>query len=61
MADEQPKFDTLIAFRDGSYKRLSPVGWRHSQWLHFKLPDGTQVAVNPANVNYLHTGLAPEA
>lgn len=45
---------TLISFRDGSYKKVHPVSWKHSQWIHFKLADGSTVAANPANVNYLH-------
>jgi hypothetical protein len=44
----------LIAFRDGSYKKVSPVAWKHSQWIHFDLADGSCVMVNPANVNYIH-------
>jgi hypothetical protein len=48
----------LIAFRDGSYKKLSPVSWKHSQWIHFTLADGSTVSVNPHNVNYLHDGIA---
>lgn len=43
----------LIAFRDGSYKKLTPVTWKHSQWIHFTLADGSVVSVNPANVNYM--------
>lgn len=55
--DEQPPARakcTLIAFRDGSYKRVRHTAWKHSQWIHFTLADGSVVHVNPANVNYLH-------
>lgn len=45
---------TLISFTNGSYKKVATDQWRHSNWIHFTLPDGSQVAVNPANVNYLH-------
>lgn len=45
---------TLVAFNDGSYKKIKHVKWKHSQWIHYTLKDGTQVSVNPANVNYLH-------
>lgn len=45
---------TLISFCDGSYKKVHPVSWKHSQWIHFKMADGSTVACNPANVNYLH-------
>ncbi len=44
----------LIAFRDGSYKKVRPVSWKHSQWIHYTLKDGSVVMVNPANVNYIH-------
>ena len=44
----------LIAFRDGSYKKVAPVAWKHSQWIHFDLADGSCVMVNPENVNYIH-------
>ena len=44
----------LIAFRDGSYKKVTPTAWKHSQWIHFTLADGSVVMVNPANVNYIH-------
>jgi hypothetical protein len=50
----QPTVTTLVSFRDGSYKKVRHVSWKHSQWIHFKLADGSTVAVNPANVNYLH-------
>ncbi len=43
----------LIAFRDGSYKKVTPTAWKHSQWIHFTLADGSVVMVNPANVNYI--------
>lgn len=44
----------LIAFRDGSYKKVTPTAWKHSQWIHFTLEDGSTVMVNPQNVNYIH-------
>jgi hypothetical protein len=50
----------LIAFRDGSYKKVAPVTWRHSQWIHFTLDDGSVVMVNPVNVNYIHRGINDE-
>ena len=43
----------LIAFRDGSYKEVKPTAWKHSQWIHYALSDGSTVMVNPANVNYI--------
>lgn len=54
----RPPRATLVAFRDGSYKRVRPVKWRHTQWIHFTLADGSEI--NPANVNYLHIGIEPE-
>ena len=48
----------LIAFNDGSYKKIRAVSWKHSQWMHFTLGDGTVVRVNPDKVNYLHQGVA---
>ena len=47
----------LIAFRDGSYKKVRPVGWKHSQWIHYTLDDGSVVMVNTRNVNYIHRGI----
>ena len=46
----------LIAFRDGSYRKVLPVAWKHSQWIHFSLTDGSVVMVNPRNVNYIQQG-----
>lgn len=50
----------LIAFRDGSYKKVKPVSWKHSQWIHYTLADGSVVRVNPQNVNYIHDGIGEE-
>jgi len=47
----------LIAFRDGSYKKVTSTAWKHSQWVHFTLEDGSCVMVNPQNVNYIHRGI----
>lgn len=47
----------LIAFRDGSYKKVTPTQWKHSQWIHYTLKDGSVVMVNPVNVNYIHRGI----
>jgi hypothetical protein len=58
-AEPKPPTVTLVAFRDGSYKRVQHVGWKHSQWIHYSLRDGSTLHVNPANVNYLHDE-APE-
>ena len=49
--------NVLIAFTDGSYKKVRPIRWKHSQWIHFTLQDGSTVRVNPVNVNYLHDGV----
>jgi hypothetical protein len=45
---------TLVSFTNGAYKTVDATEWRHSNWIHFTLPDGSKLAVNPANVNYLH-------
>lgn len=45
---------TLISFTNGAYKQVPGDQWRHSNWIHFTLPDGSLLAVNPNNVNYLH-------
>ena len=50
----------LIAFVDGSYKKVRPTAWKHSQWIHYTLADGSVVMVNPVNVNYIHRGLDDE-
>lgn len=47
----------LIAFKDGSYKKVKAIDWKHSRWIHFTLRDGSVVRVNPENVNYLHQGV----
>jgi hypothetical protein len=47
----------LIAFCAGSYKKVTPTAWKHSQWIHYTLPDGSVVMVNPLNVNYIHRGI----
>jgi hypothetical protein len=47
----------LIAFCDGSYKKVKPIAWRHSQWIHYTLEDNSVVMVNPNNVNYIHRGI----
>ena len=53
-----PQAEThLIAFRDGSYKEVTPVEWKHSQWIHYTLQDRSVVMINPSNVNYIHRGL----
>ena len=51
----------MVAFRDGSYKKLEPEGWKHSQWIHYTLKDGSVVMINPVNVNYIHRGIDDEA
>ena len=38
-------------------KKVKPTAWKHSQWIHFTLADGSVVMVNPANVNYIHRGI----
>lgn len=43
----------LISFCDGSYKKLVPVDWTHSQWIHYTTNTGHVVRINPANVNYI--------
>lgn len=43
----------LIAFRDGSYKKVKPVDWKHSQWIHYTKENGGVVRINPTNVNYI--------
>lgn len=45
---------TLVSFTNGAYKEVSAAAWRHSNWIHFTLADGSKLCVNPANVNYLH-------
>ncbi len=45
---------TLVSFTNGAYKTVEADGWRHSNWIHFTLKDGSKLAVNPENVNYLH-------
>ncbi len=47
----------LIAFTDGSYKKIRAVDWKHSQWIHFTLLNGSVIRVNPENVNYMHQGI----
>lgn len=50
----------LVAFRDGSYKKLpEPDSWKHSQWIHYEYQTGRVVRINPSNVNYIEE--QPEA
>lgn len=51
--DAEPQEEHLIAFCDGSYKKVKPVDWKHSQWIHYTKKNGQIVMVNPANVNYI--------
>ncbi len=44
----------LISFRDGSYKKIRPIRWKHNQWINYELRDGSSIVVNPNNVNYIH-------
>jgi len=43
----------LIAFLNGSYKKVDYVEFKHSEWIHFTRADGSVVRVNPAQVKYL--------
>lgn len=45
--------ENLIAFCDGSYKKIKFSAWKHSQWIHYTRLDGKQVRINPKNVNYI--------
>ena len=51
----------LIAFRDGSDKRVTLardiVSRIHSEWIRCALEDGSVILVNPDNVNYIHDGV----
>ena len=48
-----PTNEILVAFNDGSYKKVKHIEWKHSQWIHFTKANGKQVHVNPKNVNYM--------
>lgn len=50
---QRPTEIHLIAFRDGSYKKVIPTEWKHSQWIHYTKKSGAVVMINPANVNYI--------
>ncbi len=50
---DSPTEEHLIAFCDGSYKKVEPVKWKHSQWIHYTRANGNVVMINPANVNYI--------
>lgn len=49
----RPLSENLIAFNDGSYKKIKFESWKHSQWIHYIRPNGKAVRINPANVNYI--------
>ncbi|MCJ2564310.1 MAG: hypothetical protein LN417_09525 [Candidatus Thermoplasmatota archaeon] len=57
--DETKPEAHLVAFCDGSYKKVYPIKWKHSQWIHYTLDDGSVVMINPINVNYIHRGIDP--
>lgn len=48
-----PTPENLISFRDGSYKKIKFLDWKHSQWIHYTKKNGKNVRINPANVNYI--------
>lgn len=49
--DKNP--ENLISFKDGSYKKVKFVSWKHSQWIHYAQENGKNLRVNPENVNYI--------
>jgi len=54
MPEETKKRVHLIAFRDGSYKKIvDPKAWSQSQWLHYTKQNGSVVRINLDNVNYI--------
>ena len=54
MTEASKKRVHLVAFRDGSYKKIEdPKNWKQSVWLHYTKQNGSVVRINLANVNYI--------
>lgn len=45
--------ENLVSFKDGSYKKVKFVSWKHSQWIHYATTSGKNLRINPENVNYI--------
>lgn len=45
----------LIAFDNGSYKKVKAKTYDHKEWIVITKEDGSQVFVNPSKVKYIET------
>jgi hypothetical protein len=45
--------ELLIAFTNGSYKKVNSVNYDHKEWIVIKKESGKQVFINTANVKYI--------
>lgn len=43
----------LIAFMNGSYKKVDSVAYDHKEWIVIKKESGKQVFINSANVKWI--------
>jgi hypothetical protein len=43
----------LIAFMNGSYKKITPVKYDHKEWIVIEKKDGTKAFINSANVKWI--------
>ena len=43
----------LFAFMNGSYKKVSSVGYDHKEWIVVTKDTGKQVFINSANVKWI--------
>lgn len=45
--------ELLFAFDNGSYKKITSVGYDHKEWIVVKKKDGRQVFINTAKVKWI--------
>jgi hypothetical protein len=43
----------LVAFMNGSYKKMTVVEYDHKEWIIAKKKDGSQVYINTSNVKWI--------
>ena len=55
MAVEFKPAKYLIAFTNGSYKRIKFVKYEHNEWIKITKEDGAEVFINPINVKYIES------
>lgn len=49
---QQPR-ELLIAFMNGSYKKLKSTNYKHNEWIAITKEGGKQIFINTVNVKYV--------